>query len=81
VRAIVQDGRSIGSPQFQELIDAMVRTMRAAPSVGLAAPQIGVPLRVFVMEDPAEYLSDLSAEELAERERTPVPLRVGSIRR
>jgi peptide deformylase len=67
---------AIGSPQFQELIDLMVRTMRAAPGVGLAAPQIGVPLRVFVMEDPAEYLADLSAEELAERERTPVPLRV-----
>lgn len=67
---------NIGSPQFQELIDLMVRTMRAAPGVGLAAPQIGVPLRVFVMEDPAEYLANLSAEELAERERTEVTLRV-----
>jgi len=33
-----------------ELVSDMVDTMRAAPGVGLAAPQIGVPLRVFVWE-------------------------------
>lgn len=75
-RAHEIDPGSIGSTQFQKLIDLMVRTMRAAPGVGLAAPQIGVPLRVFVMEDPAEHLANLSAEELAERERAPVPLQV-----
>lgn len=32
------------------LISDMVETMRAAPGVGLAAPQIGVPLQVFVWE-------------------------------
>jgi peptide deformylase len=32
------------------LIDDMIETMRAAPGVGLAAPQIGVPLRVAVIE-------------------------------
>ena len=32
------------------LIDDMVETMRAAPGVGLAAPQIGVSLRVIVVE-------------------------------
>jgi len=35
---------------LQELIQDMVDTMRAAPGVGLAAPQIGVPLQVFVWE-------------------------------
>ena len=35
---------------LQGLIYDMVDTMRAAPGVGLAAPQIGVPLRVFVWE-------------------------------
>jgi peptide deformylase len=34
------------------LLDDMMETMRAAPGVGLAAPQVGLPLRVFVM-DPA----------------------------
>lgn len=35
---------------IQTLIDDMIETMRAAPGVGLAAPQIGVPLRVAVIE-------------------------------
>ncbi len=35
---------------IQKLIDDMVETMRAAPGVGLAAPQVGVPLRLAVIE-------------------------------
>ena len=35
---------------LHQLIDDMIETMRAAPGVGLAAPQIGVPLRVAVIE-------------------------------
>jgi len=37
-------------PELQTLIDDMVETMRAAPGVGLAAPQVGVPMRVIVVE-------------------------------
>jgi peptide deformylase len=36
--------------ELQELIDDMVETMRVAPGVGLAAPQIDVSLRVVVVE-------------------------------
>ena len=36
--------------QLQELIDDMVETMRAAPGVGLAAPQIDVAQRVIAVE-------------------------------
>jgi peptide deformylase len=35
---------------IRRLIDDMIDTMRAAPGVGLAAPQVGVPLRVIVVE-------------------------------
>jgi peptide deformylase len=35
---------------IQKLIDDMIETMQAAPGVGLAAPQIGVPLRLAVIE-------------------------------
>jgi peptide deformylase len=35
---------------LQRLIDDLIETMYAAPGVGLAAPQIGVPLRVFVID-------------------------------
>jgi peptide deformylase len=32
------------------VIEDMVETMYAAPGVGLAAPQIGIPLRIFVVD-------------------------------
>lgn len=38
----------IGGSQLQELIDDMIETMRSADGVGLAAPQVGVGLQVFV---------------------------------
>ena len=34
----------------QRLVDDMIETMYAAPGVGLAATQLGVPLRVFVID-------------------------------
>jgi peptide deformylase len=36
--------------ELQTLIDDMIETMYAAPGIGLAAPQVGVPLRVFVAD-------------------------------
>ena len=35
---------------LHRLLDDMIETMKAAPGVGLAAPQIGIPLRVAVIE-------------------------------
>lgn len=35
---------------FQTIVDDMIETMRAAPGVGLAAPQVGVLERVIVVE-------------------------------
>ena len=37
-------------PPLQNLIDEMVETMRLAPGVGLAAPQVDIPQRVIVVE-------------------------------
>ncbi len=37
-------------PELQSLIDDMVETMRAAPGVGLAAPQVNVLQRVVVIQ-------------------------------
>lgn len=35
---------------LQQLIEDMIETMRAEPGVGLAAPQVAVPLRLIVVE-------------------------------
>lgn len=39
-------------PKLHQLLDRMLETMREAPGVGLAAPQVGVDLRVAVIEYP-----------------------------
>src|ERR1700721_1217083 len=63
-------------PSTQDLIASMHETMRDAPGVGLAAPQIGLPLQLAVIEDREEYQKDLTREMLAERERKAVPFQV-----
>jgi peptide deformylase len=66
----------LASDRIQKLIEDMRDTMRAAPGVGLAAPQIGEALQLVVIEDPPAYHARLSAEELAARERETVPFHV-----
>jgi len=66
----------ITSPQIQQLIDLMRNTMREAPGVGLAAPQIGQSIQLAVIEDRATYISDLSADELEKRQRAAIPFHV-----
>lgn len=41
-------------PSLEALVTEMLDAMHAADGLGLAAPQIGVPLRVIVIEMPAE---------------------------
>lgn len=38
------------TPEIEQLIDDMIETMYAAPGIGLAAPQVGMPLRIFVLD-------------------------------
>ncbi|MFI6435751.1 peptide deformylase [Streptomyces sp. NPDC050759] len=57
---------------LSRFVEALRITMHAAPGVGLAAPQVGVPLRIAVIEDPAPV-----PEEVREaRGRVPQPFRV-----
>jgi peptide deformylase len=61
---------------FRALVETMVSVMRAAPGVGLAAPQIGVAKQVIVLEDREDLMARLDAEALAARARVPLPLTV-----
>ena len=54
----------IDDPAIQKLIDDMIDTMHAAPGVGLAAPQVGVSLRVVVIETPDDGLMALVNPEV-----------------
>lgn len=55
------------TPEIETLIDDMIETMYAAPGVGLAAPQVGQPIRLFVVDvsvgrDPGGLLVMLNPE-------------------
>jgi len=63
-------------PKVQGLIDHMRETVRDAPGVGLAAPQVGESIRLAVIEDRGEYHKTLSEAELRERDRREVPFHV-----
>lgn len=53
---------------LRAFLDTMKTVMREAPGVGLAAPQLGVPLRIAVLED----MYPTSGEVAEVRERTPM---------
>lgn len=52
---------------IQKLIDDMIETMHAAPGVGLAAPQVGVSLRVVVIETADDGLMALINPEVVKK--------------
>jgi len=72
-RARALSAEEILSESIQTLIASMFDTMRAAPGVGLAAPQVGVDLQLAVIEDKPEYIAKLPPEHSAERLRSVVP--------
>ncbi|HEY9185225.1 MAG TPA: peptide deformylase [Salegentibacter sp.] len=49
-------------PKLKELIDNMWETMYNAYGVGLAAPQVGIPIRLFII-DPSPFAEDVDLEE------------------
>ncbi len=73
LRTVAQpyDGQ-LSTAELMALVEVMRTTMREAPGVGLAAPQIGISLALAVVEDPGP----LDPEIAAARERRPLAFRV-----
>ena len=69
--AVPFDGQ-LSDAELAALLSLMRRTMRAAPGVGLAAPQVGLPLALAVLEDPGVPDPAVAAV----REREPLAPRV-----
>ena len=63
---------SLPDDVWAELLRAMREAMHEAPGVGLAAPQIGLGVRVAFIEDPATVPPEIAVE----RNRYPTPARV-----
>ena len=66
----------IKSASVQNLIELMRDTMRDAPGVGLAAPQIGESIQLAVIEDRTEYISQIGKEDAKERKRSAIDFQV-----
>jgi len=60
---------SVIDGSIQRLIDDMTETMQQANGVGLAAPQVGVSLRVIIIQMPAEQPIAIINPEIVERNR------------
>ena len=64
------------SPRMQELIELMRDTMRDAPGVGLAAPQVGESIQLVVIEDSHDRQRALSEPDRKDRGREVVEFHV-----
>jgi peptide deformylase len=74
--ALALSPEEVRGPEIARLIEMMRETMRDAPGVGLAAPQVGLPLALVVIEDPAELQAGLTEADREARGRRPVPFHV-----
>jgi peptide deformylase len=66
----------LASSETQQLIDYMVETLRDVPGVGLAAPQVGQPKQIFIIEDKEKYHKQVPQSVINEQGRRPVILKV-----
>src|SRR5688572_27025574 len=69
LRRAAQPVTEFGTAELRDLVTTMIRVMQEAPGVGLAAPQIGIPLRVIVLEDEEGRIARLSKKQRDDRER------------
>jgi peptide deformylase len=65
-----QETKKVGAidSAIQKLVDDMIDTMRAASGVGLAAPQIGLSLRIAVIEIPETEIITLINPEIVKKQ-------------
>lgn len=56
-------------PHLNELIENMFETMYTANGIGIAAPQVGLPIRLFVI-DITPFAEDEEYENIAEELKT-----------
>lgn len=66
----------IRSTEIRQTIADMLETLRLAPGVGLAAPQIGLGVQLAIVEDRELYQTSWSAGQLHARGRVPVDFHV-----
>ncbi|XP_030374631.1 peptide deformylase, mitochondrial [Scaptodrosophila lebanonensis] len=75
-RAAEVPADKIDSEEINGIIERMVKVLRHYDCVGVAAPQIGIPLRIIVMEFAERKRQQFTAETYAARKMSTLPLTV-----
>ncbi|XP_068169161.1 peptide deformylase, mitochondrial [Antennarius striatus] len=75
-QAAAVDPAAISGPEIQRVINTLVKVMRKSDCVGLSAPQIGVPLRILVLEYPEKMLEESSPASRQVRGLSAQPLQI-----
>jgi len=66
----------IGSPEIEAIVEQMVKVLRKFDCVGIAAPQIGVSLRIIAMEFKGGIRKELPEAVYQSRQMSELPLTV-----
>uniref|UniRef100_A0A1A8JP62 Peptide deformylase n=1 Tax=Nothobranchius kuhntae TaxID=321403 RepID=A0A1A8JP62_NOTKU len=74
--AAAVDQAAITGPEVQRVINTMMKVMRKFECVGLSAPQIGVPLRILMLEYPVKMFEEISPAARDARGLSVQPLRI-----
>lgn len=75
-RAAVVPAECVDSKEVHAIVDQMVHVLRKYDCVGIAAPQIGVSLRIIAMEFRRSIKQDLSEASYKARQMSELPLTV-----
>lgn len=70
------DPGAVKTPEIQQVMSSMRKVMRKLDCVGLSAPQIGVPLRILMLEYPVKMFEEILPAVREARELTVQPLRI-----
>ncbi|XP_071543102.1 peptide deformylase, mitochondrial-like isoform X2 [Panulirus ornatus] len=74
--AKIVNPEQISSPEVQQVMIQMQQVMKRYDGVGIAAPQIGIPLRILALEVTPKRERELGAEVYAAREMSSLPLMI-----
>lgn len=75
-RAAAVDPAAVTGPEVQEVLATMMKVMRKLECVGLSAPQVGVPLRILMLEVPWRRFEEVPAAAREARRLSLEPLRI-----
>ena len=75
-KAALVDLEELKSEKIQKVIQCMRHVMLQYQAIGIAAPQIGIPLRIIMIEFSESSKKHISPEMCANREITTIPLKV-----